>query len=129
VAELGVGAAFKDAAAQPGSWSIGGTAFGEMLPNPANRVTIDTTKKDKWGLPVLAIDCATGENERLMRKDMMNDMAETLEAAGVKDVHTYDGGYWPGMGIHEMGRRAWAGIPRHRSSTRTTRCGTPRTSS
>src|SRR5213592_855944 len=103
VAELGVGAAFKDAAAQPGSWSIGGTAFGEMLPNPANRVTIDTTKKDKWGLPVLAIDCATGENERLMRKDMMNDMAEMLEAAGVKDVRTYDGGYWPGMGIHEMG--------------------------
>ncbi len=103
VAELGVGAAFKDAAAQPGAWSIGGTAFGEMLPNPANRVTIDPNKKDKWGLPVLAIDCATGENERLMRKDMMNDMAEMLEAAGVKDVHTYDNGYWPGMGIHEMG--------------------------
>ena len=30
-------------------------------------ITIDETKKDKWGLPVLAIDCATGENERLMR--------------------------------------------------------------
>jgi len=103
VAELGVGGAFKDAAAQPGPWTIGGTAFGEMLPNPANKVSIDPTKKDKWGLPVLAIDCATGENERLMRKDMMNDMAETLEASGVKDVRTYDGGYWPGMGIHEMG--------------------------
>src|SRR2546430_11472405 len=73
-----------------------------MLPDHANRVTIDSSKKDKWGLPVLAIDCATGENERLMRKDMMNDMAETLEASGVKDVRTYDGGYWPGMGIHVM---------------------------
>jgi len=30
-------------------------------------------------------------------------MAETLEAAGVRDVHTYDQGYFPGMGIHEMG--------------------------
>ena len=89
--------------AQPGGWTIGATAFGEMLPNPANRVTIDLAKKDKWGLPVLAIDCATGENERLMRKDMMNDMAEMLEAAGVKDVRTYDSGYWPGQGIHEMG--------------------------
>ena len=89
--------------AQPGPWTIGATAFGEMLPNHANRVTLDTSKKDKWGLPVLAIDCATGENERLMRKDMMNDMAETLEAAGVKHVRTYDNGYFPGMGIHEMG--------------------------
>ena len=103
VAELGVGGAFKDAMAQPGPWSIGATAFGEMLPNHANRVTIDASKKDKWGLPVLAIDCATGENERLMRRDMMNDMAETLEAAGVKDVQTYDNECFPGMGIHEMG--------------------------
>jgi len=103
VAELGVGGAFKDAMAQPGPWSIGATAFGEMLPNHANRITIDASKKDKWGLPVLAIDCATGENERLMRRDMMNDMAETLEAAGMKNVRTYDNACFPGMGIHEMG--------------------------
>ena len=103
VAELGVGGAFKDAMAQPGPWRIGATAFGEMLPNHANRVSIDTTRTDKWGLPVLAIDCATGENERLMRRDMMNDMAEMLEAAGATDVRVYDNGYAPGMGIHEMG--------------------------
>ena len=103
VAELGIGAAFKDAAAQPGGWTIGASAFGEMLPNHANKITLDTTKKDKWGLPVLNIDCATGENEARMRKDMTADMAEMLTAAGVKNVRTYDGGYFPGMGIHEMG--------------------------
>jgi choline dehydrogenase-like flavoprotein len=103
VAELGVGGAFKDAAALPGAWTIGSTAFGEMLPNHANRVSLDRTRKDKWGLPVLAIDCAVGENERLMRRDMANDMAEILEAAGVKRVRTYDSEYFPGMGIHEMG--------------------------
>jgi choline dehydrogenase-like flavoprotein len=103
LAELGVGGGFKDAMAQPGKWTIGATAFGEMLPNHANRVTIDAAKQDKWGLPVLAIDCATGENEARMRKDMMNDMAESLEAAGVKQVRTYDSGSFPGMGIHEMG--------------------------
>ena len=74
-----------------------------MLPNHANRITLDPVKKDKWGLPVLAIDCATGENERLMRMDMMNDMAEMLEEAGVKNVRVNDNGYFPGMGIHEMG--------------------------
>ena len=103
VAELGIGAAFKDAAAQPGGWTIGASAFGEMLPNHANKITLDTTKKDKWGLPVLNIDCATGENEARMRKDMTADMAEMLTAAGVKNVRTFDGGYFPGMGIHEMG--------------------------
>jgi choline dehydrogenase-like flavoprotein len=103
VAELGIGGKFKDNAAEPGEWSIGGTAFGEMLPNHANMVTLDETKKDKWGLPVLKIDCATGENERLMRVDMANDMAETLTAAGIKDVKTYDEPCFPGMGIHEMG--------------------------
>src|SRR5512132_3331328 len=103
VAELGVGGAFKDALSQPGGWGIGATAFGEMLPNHANQVSIDQTKKDKWGLPVLKIDCATGENERLMRRDMQVDMAELLEQSGVKDVTVYDAGYFPGMGIHEMG--------------------------
>jgi len=103
VAELGVGAAFKDRMSTPGQWDIGATAFGEMLPNHANQIAIDQARKDKWGLPVLKIDCATGENERLMRRDMMADMAEMLEACGVKEVSMYDGGYWPGMGIHEMG--------------------------
>jgi choline dehydrogenase-like flavoprotein len=103
VGELGVGAAFKDRITEPGGWRIGATAFGEMLPSHNNRVTIDETRRDKWGLPVLAIDCELGENERLMRIDMMNDMAETLDAAGVTNVRTNQSDYAPGMGIHEMG--------------------------
>ena len=103
VKELGVGAAFKDELALPGAWTIGATAFGEMLPNHANMISIDETKKDKWGLPVLKIDCAFGENERLMRKDMIADMADMLEQTGVKKVKTNDNECFPGMGIHEMG--------------------------
>jgi choline dehydrogenase-like flavoprotein len=74
-----------------------------MLPNHDNSIAIDETKTDKWGLPVLKIDCEIGENERMMRVEMMNDMAETLEASGVRDVEPYDNDYAPGMGIHEMG--------------------------
>jgi choline dehydrogenase-like flavoprotein len=103
VRELGIGGEFKDKMAQPGEWQIGGTAFGEMLPSHDNKVMLDPKRKDKWGLPVLAIDCEYGENERLMRKDMMNDMAELLEGAGVRKVRPYDTGSFPGMGIHEMG--------------------------
>jgi choline dehydrogenase-like flavoprotein len=61
---------------------------------------------------VLKIDCATGENERLMRQDMMTDMAEMLNAAGMKDVRTFDNGYFPGMGIHEMGTARMGRDPR-----------------
>ena len=79
VAELGVGGAFKDAMAMPGGWNIGGTAFGEMLPNHNNKITIDNSKKDKWGMPVIAIDCATGENEHAMRRQVQ--IAELLQSA------------------------------------------------
>ena len=103
VAELGVGGAFKDAMSMPGQWSIGATAFGEMLPDHRNTVTIDKSKTDAWGMPVIAIDCMIRENENSMRRDMQVDMAELLNACGVKDVMVYDGGYFPGMGIHEMG--------------------------
>jgi choline dehydrogenase-like flavoprotein len=103
VRELGVGGDFKDQMSQPGGWRIGATAFGEMLPSHDNSIGIDETKTDKWGLPVLKIDCEVGENERMMRVDMMNDMAESLDACGVRDVNPYDNDYAVGMGIHEMG--------------------------
>jgi choline dehydrogenase-like flavoprotein len=112
VREAGVGGDFKDRAAEPGAWQIGAMAFGEILPRHDNQVSLDKVRKDKWGLPVLAIDCETGENERLMREDMMNDMAEMLEAAGVRSVTTYDRGYAMGMGIHEMGTARMGNDPK-----------------
>ena len=78
-------------------------SFGEMLPSHDNKASLDLGRKDKWGLPVLKIDCATGENERLMRKDMVHDMVEMLEQTGVKEVKPYNAESFPGMGIHEMG--------------------------
>ena len=54
-----------------------------MLPSHDNLIDIDENRTDKWGLPVLKIDCEIGENENMMRVDMMNDMAESLDAAGV----------------------------------------------
>jgi choline dehydrogenase-like flavoprotein len=43
------------------------------------------------------------ENEIAMRRDMQTAAAEMLEAAGFKNVKGRDGGYSPGLGIHEMG--------------------------
>ncbi|HEX8377828.1 MAG TPA: GMC family oxidoreductase [Pedobacter sp.] len=103
IAEMGIGAELKDALSEPGEWTMGMTAFGEILPYHENKITLDKTKKDKWGLPVLSMDCEIKGNEIKMRKDMMIDAQEILEAAGVKNVSTYDSGYAMGQGIHEMG--------------------------
>lgn len=103
VAELSIGADFKEAISEPGNWGISITGFGEMLPYHENKITLDKNKKDKWGLPVLNMDVEMKDNEIKMRQDMMNDAAEMLEAAGVKNVRTHDSGYQVGMGIHEMG--------------------------
>ena len=103
IAELSIGAEFKEALTEPGPWTFGMGGFGEILPYHENKVTLDKTKKDKWGLNVLAIDCELKENELNMRKDMLNDGIEMLEAAGLKNVKGFDGDGTPGRGIHEMG--------------------------
>ncbi|MCC6283062.1 MAG: GMC family oxidoreductase, partial [Saprospiraceae bacterium] len=112
VAELSIGANLKAELLEPGQWSIGMGGFGEMLPYHDNKVTLDKTKKDKWGQYVLSIDCELKENEFKMRKDMMADAAEMLEAAGVKEVRSYDNGSFPGMAIHEMGTARMGNDPK-----------------
>ncbi|MDF3076796.1 MAG: family oxidoreductase [Sphingobacteriaceae bacterium] len=112
VAEMAFGAEFKDEVTQPGPWKMGLGGFGETLPYFENKVTLDKSKKDKWGQPVLAIDCEFKDNERKMRVDMQNEAAEMLEAAGIKDVKTYDNGCFPGMAIHEMGTARMGNDPK-----------------
>jgi choline dehydrogenase-like flavoprotein len=103
VAELALGADLKQAVTKPGGWSIGMGGFGEILPYHDNKVTLNKEKKDKYGLPTLTFDADLQDNEYKMRKDMANDAAEMLEAAGYKNVHTFDNKTGIGLGIHEMG--------------------------
>jgi choline dehydrogenase-like flavoprotein len=103
VAEYSIGAEFKDALSEPGQWTMGIGGFGETLPYHENKVTLDKTRKDKWGLNVLAIDCELKDNELKMRKDMLEDAKEMLTASGVKNVQGRDGDGTLGRGIHEMG--------------------------
>ncbi len=103
VAEMSIGGDYKDSLAEPGQWSMGIGGFGEILPYHENKMTLDKTKKDAWGLNVISFDAEWKENERKMRIDMQNDAIEMLEAAGVKDVKGHDGDGTIGRGIHEMG--------------------------
>lgn len=99
----GIGADFKQKLTELGAWGFGMGAWGEHLPYHDNKMTLNHNKLDKWGLPTLDVDCAFKENERKMRVDMANDAAEMLEAAGLKNVSTYDSNPAPGFCIHEMG--------------------------
>ncbi|TDS11676.1 GMC oxidoreductase [Sphingobacterium paludis] len=103
VAELSLGGNFKDALTEPGAWSVGATGFGEILPYHENKISLDQTKQDKWGLPVLAMDAELKDNEWKMRKDMQSELMEMLEKTGAKNVGSWDGGHAIGHGIHEMG--------------------------
>lgn len=109
VQELAFGSEFKEAILKPGPWRMGLTGFGETLPEHSNRMYLDETKKDKWGLPTVTFDADFGPNEMAMREDMKVQAAEMLEAAGFKDVGTYDNIGGMGLGIHEMGtaRMGW----------------------
>ena len=103
VAELGLGGPMKEALSEPGPWSMGITAFGEILPYHDNLIKLSDTVKDKWGMEALVMSAEIKENEQKMRVDMMSDAAEMLEVAGFKNVKTFDNGYTFGNGIHEMG--------------------------
>ena len=103
VAELGLGGPMKDALTEPGPWSMGITAFGEILPYHDNLIKLSDTVKDKWGMEALVMSAEIKENEQKMRVDMMSDAAEMLEVAGFKNVKPFDNGYTFGNGLHEMG--------------------------
>ena len=98
-----MGAELKEALTEPGSWSMNIGGFGETLPYHENKITLDKTKKDKWGLNILAMDIEYKDNEVKMRKDMVGDAVEMLEAVGVKNVKPRNGDGTLGRGIHEMG--------------------------
>ena len=103
IPELNIGGDFKDALSEPGSWSMGIGGFGETLPYHENKITLDKTKKDKWGLNILSMDIEFKDNEQRMRVDMKNDAIEMLTIAGVKNVNGWVGDGTLGRGIHEMG--------------------------
>jgi choline dehydrogenase-like flavoprotein len=99
----GIGAQLKDRAARLGPWFSYISGFGEMLPNPDNRVTLSATRKDQWGIPVVEVNCAHGPNEQKMVKQILADGRAMIEAAGGMVVSQATEAGPPGLGIHEMG--------------------------
>lgn len=99
----GLGAEMKMQGRNIGPWMVFISGFGEMLPNPENRVTLNETRKDKWGMPLPHIACSLGANDLTMAKQILADGKAMIEAAGGMVISQAKEPGIPGLGIHEMG--------------------------
>jgi choline dehydrogenase-like flavoprotein len=110
--EPSIGADFKETVSYPGAWSIGFTGFGECLPYPENRVTLNKDQKDHWGRNTLSVDASFKENEKTMHADILVSVREMLEGVGYKKVDIEEGMSFPGNSNHEMGTARMGHDPR-----------------
>jgi choline dehydrogenase-like flavoprotein len=101
--DVPIGAVLKESFSEPGLWQMGLFAFGECLPYPENRITLNSNKKDDWGRPLIAVDCEFKENEKAMHADIAATGKEILEEAGFKEVSVKGSISFPGNANHEMG--------------------------
>ena len=99
----GFGQDFKKQLLQPGPWIMWLGGWGETLPYPDNRVTLDSSRKDSWGLPLVKIDFQYHDNEKNMSKDILADIQDMLSTAGFSNIRSYSYLQPGGTAVHEMG--------------------------
>lgn len=101
--EAGIGADYKNRLRQIGPWQMVLVAFGECVPRPTNRLTLDRSRTDSNGLPVLNIEFGFGAEERAALAQAKAEATEMLTAAGGKVILGFDRPGPGGGAIHEMG--------------------------
>lgn len=108
----GFGAGFKKAVKENRPWFVNLGGFGECLPRYENFCELDKKEVDNWGIPVLHISAAYGDNERRMVEDMAVTAAEMLTAAGAQSVSSHANISPPGLAIHEVGTARMGNDPK-----------------
>ncbi|MDP8981635.1 MAG: GMC family oxidoreductase [Acidobacteriota bacterium] len=78
--------------------------YGEVLPYRDNRVMVEGTPSDRYGVPIARIEYKIGENERKMAKSMYDRCEEILHSAKA-EILPYERGWLDvnGGAIHEHG--------------------------
>ena len=103
--EDSVGKSLKENLNNPelGPWSVGAYMMGETIPKETNYVSLDGSKKDAWGMPLLNISISYDDNDEKMVKDFLEQAEEMFAKAGFTNTKTTDSKQAPGLDIHEMG--------------------------
>ena len=77
------------------------------------RVTVDESRTDRYGVPLMKIDVGFGENEKKMMRHMYDTCEEILHTAGAEiSPFRRDGHDPPGSSIHEHGTCRMGGDPK-----------------
>lgn len=76
---------------------------GEMLARKENFVELDPEVRDRWGIPVLRINCTHCDNDRQLYQDFFEHAQELFRAAGGEVVDAKQQISIPGSLIHEVG--------------------------
>jgi choline dehydrogenase-like flavoprotein len=109
----GFGADFKKKIRSEHPWRISLSGFGEALARYENHVTLNKDVVDAWGIPVLHIDMAFGDNEAAIMRDMGDSAEEILKAAGASNISVTRGPTSvPGLSNHEMGTARMGNDPK-----------------
>jgi choline dehydrogenase-like flavoprotein len=86
-----------------GPWYVGSHMMGETIPKESNKLTLDKTKTDEWGIPSIHFNVDYDDNDEKMIKDYIENTTEMFEKAGFTNILSSDSKQAPGLDIHEMG--------------------------
>ncbi len=100
----GFGASFKKEVKRHYPALVALHPYGEVLPRRDNRVTVEGTPVDRYGIPIARIEYKIGDNERKMVAEMY-DTAEAILRAAKAEILPFERGKVDvsGSAIHEHG--------------------------
>lgn len=102
----GLGESLKNSLLNPKlnqNWYAGSHMMGETIPKETNRVWLDETQKDAWGMPLLHMSVGYDDNDDKMVKDFIEQFTEMYTKAGFTNIRSRDTKQPAGLDIHEMG--------------------------
>ena len=109
---VGFGASMKQGMRGYAPWKFGMGAFGECLPYKDNRISLHSSKLDRFGVPLVRFDVTFRDNELRMMADARTQGEEMLRNAGLTNVKSWQNEHVPGDAIHEMGGARMGKDPR-----------------
>lgn len=108
----GIGAEYKNKLRSPGMWRMVLVSFADCVPRASNRLTLDRTRTDSNGLPLLSVAFAFGKEEHAALAQAKAEATEMLTAAGGNVIMGSDQPGAGGTAIHEMGGARMGSDPR-----------------
>lgn len=96
--------------------------WGEVLPRRSNRVTLDRSRLDRFGVPLARIEYGYGDNERVMAEDALTAMQEICAAAHYQVREATSELITAGTSAHELGGARMGDEPSSSVVDRWNRC-------